>query len=339
MPGAHDRYGRSVRNQSNPGLLRPVLSIAAALILTMAMLTAAGVSRAPVAAADEVEFLSVPSPSMGRDITVQFQGGGPHAVYLLDGMRAQDDRSGWDINTDAFAQFNGSGVSVVMPVGGAASFYTDWYGPAVGNGTTQTYKWETFLTSELPGWLQANRGIDPRGNAVVGLSMSGSAALILAAYHPGNFIYASSLSGYLGLSVDPWPFMVGLAMAGAGGFNAVDMWGMNTNPAWKRNDPTVQVGRLVANNTRIWIYNGNGTPTDMDPAAEADPNVYSGQFLEGIGTDSSREFERRYHAAGGNNGVFNFPPNGIHSWGYWGGQLIAMKPDIQRVLGVPAPPG
>jgi diacylglycerol O-acyltransferase/trehalose O-mycolyltransferase len=31
--------------------------------------------------------------------------------------------------------------------------------------------------------------------------------------------------------------------------------------------------------------------------------------------------------------VFNFPPNGTHSWGYWGGQLQAMKPDIQRVLG------
>ncbi|EUA43381.1 antigen 85-C domain protein [Mycobacterium xenopi 3993] len=32
-----------------------------------------------------VEYLQVPSPSMGHDIKVQFQGGGPHAVYLLDG--------------------------------------------------------------------------------------------------------------------------------------------------------------------------------------------------------------------------------------------------------------
>nr|AAB22871.1 antigen 85C=secreted protein {N-terminus} [Mycobacterium tuberculosis, Peptide Partial, 37 aa] [Mycobacterium tuberculosis] len=30
-----------------------------------------------------VEYLQVPSASMGRDIKVQFQGGGPHAVYLL----------------------------------------------------------------------------------------------------------------------------------------------------------------------------------------------------------------------------------------------------------------
>ena len=36
---------------------------------------------------------------MGRNIRIQFQGGGPHAVYLLDGLRAQDDYNGWDINT------------------------------------------------------------------------------------------------------------------------------------------------------------------------------------------------------------------------------------------------
>ena len=170
-------------------------------------------------------MLSVPSPSMGRDITVQFQGGGPRAVYLLDGLRARDDRNGWDIETGAFSWFDGSGLSVVMPVGGMSSFYTDWYRPAVGNGTTQTYKWETFLTSELPGWLAANKGVSPTGNAVVGLSMSGGAALVLAAYHPGQFVYAGSLSGFLNTSSRLWPVLIGIAMADAGGFNALDMWG------------------------------------------------------------------------------------------------------------------
>ena len=51
-----------------------------------------------------VEYLMVPSAGMGRDIKVQFQSGGPNspAVYLLDGLRAQDDFNGWDINTQAF---------------------------------------------------------------------------------------------------------------------------------------------------------------------------------------------------------------------------------------------
>ena len=71
-----------------------------------------------------------------------------------------------------------------MPVGGQSSFYTDWYQPAKGSDGTSTYKWETFLTQELPAYLAANKGIAPTGNAVVGLSMSGGAALTLAAYYP-----------------------------------------------------------------------------------------------------------------------------------------------------------
>ena len=51
-----------------------------------------------------VDYLQVPSGAMGRNIKVQFQSGGPNspAVYLLDGLRAQDDYNGWDINTPAF---------------------------------------------------------------------------------------------------------------------------------------------------------------------------------------------------------------------------------------------
>ena len=282
-----------------------------------------------------VEVVSVPSPSMGRDITVQFQAGGPKAVYLLDGLRTRDDRSGWDIETGAFSWFDGSGLSVVAPVGGMSSFYTDWYRPAVGNGTTQTYKWETFLTSELPAWLAANRGVSATGNAVVGLSMSGSSALILAAYHPGQFVYAGALSGFLNLSRGLWPVLVGISMGDAGGFNALDMWGPYGGPAWQRNDPMLQIGRLVSNGTRIWVYSGNGNPTDLD-AGLGNAQIPA-QFLEGLTIRTNREFQAAYTRAGGSNGVFNFPPNGTHSWGYWGGQLQAMKPDIQRVLGV-APP-
>jgi diacylglycerol O-acyltransferase/trehalose O-mycolyltransferase len=282
-----------------------------------------------------VEVLSVPSPSMGRDIPVQFQGGGPKAVYLLDGLRARDDRNGWDIETGAFQWFDGSGLSVVMPVGGMSSFYTDWYGPAVGNGGTWTYKWETFLTSELPGFLAANKGVSPTGNAVVGLSMSGGSALILAANHPGQFVYAGSLSGFLNPSAGLWPLLIGIAMADSGGFNPTAMWGPPGGPAWQRNDPTLQAGRLAANGTRIWVYCGTGRPSDLD-AGLGNAQIPA-QLLEGMTLSSNTNFQQRYRSAGGRNGVFNFPPNGTHSWGYWGGQLQAMKPDIQRVLG--AAPG
>jgi diacylglycerol O-acyltransferase/trehalose O-mycolyltransferase len=318
----------AVSKTGRRGIVGLVMAVVAAVLVPAFGVTAVHPSAARAA---QVELLSVPSPSMGRNITVQFQGGGPKAVYLLDGLRAQDDRSGWDINTGAFSWFDGSGVSVVMPVGGMSSFYADWYRPAVGNGTTQNYKWETFLTAELPAWLSANKAISPSGNAVVGLSMSGSSALILAAYHPGQFVYAGSLSGFLNLSANYWPLLVSVAMADAGGFNALDMWGPYGGPAWQRNDPMLHIGQLVSNNTRIWVYSGNGNPTDLD-AGLGDAQIPA-QFLEGLTLRTNRAFQNRYQAAGGRNGVFDFPPNGTHSWGYWGGQLQAMKPDIQRVLG------
>jgi diacylglycerol O-acyltransferase/trehalose O-mycolyltransferase len=283
-----------------------------------------------------IEYLDVPSSAMGRYVRVEFQSGGPgsHAVYLLDSMEAGDDFNGWDINTAAFDWYYQSGLSLVMPVGGKSSFYSDWYQPAVGNGQTYTYKWETFLTYELPAWLAANRDVASTGNAAVGLSMGGSAALILAAYHPERFIYAGSLSGFLNLSAAQWPGLVRVAMMWNGGFNPEAMWGPAGDPAWARNDPTVNVARLVANNTRVWIYCGNGTPTDPALASPDAPIAGLG-FLEGFAIDSNIAFKDAYIAAGGTNGVFNFP-DGIHSWGYWGQQLQQMKPDLQRVLGATA---
>jgi diacylglycerol O-acyltransferase/trehalose O-mycolyltransferase len=270
---------------------------------------------------------------MGRNIKIQFQGGGANApaVYLLDGMRAQDDFNGWDINTPAFEWYNQSGLALVMPVGGQSSFYSDWYKPACGKAGCTTYKWETFLTSELPQYLSANKQVRPTGAAAVGLSMAGSSALILAAYHPQQFIYAGSLSALLDPSQGMGPSLLGLSMGDAGGYKPADMWGPKEDPAWQRNDPSLQVGKLVANNTRIWVYCGNGKPSDLGG------DNLPAKFLEGFVRTSNLKFQDAYKAAGGQNAVFNFDANGTHDWPYWGAQLHAMEPDLQSVLG--ATPG
>lgn len=277
-----------------------------------------------------VEYLWVPSPSMGRDIKIQFQSGGANspALYLLDGLRAQDDFNGWDINTPAFEWYYQSGLSVVMPVGGQSSFYSDWYEPACGKVGCQTYKWETFLTGELPQYLSANKQVKPTGSAAVGLSMAGSSALTLAIYHPRQFVYAGAMSGLLDPSNAMGPWWIGLAMNDAGGYKAADMWGPKEDPAWPRNDPMANIGKLIANNTRIWIYCGNGKPSDLGG------NNVPAKLLESFVRTSNIKFQNAYNEGGGHNAIFNFPDSGTHSWEYWGEQLNEMKADLQQTLGV-----
>jgi len=280
-----------------------------------------------------VEYLEVPSAGMGRDIKIQFQSGGANSpgLYLLDGLRAQDDFNGWDINTPAFEWYLDSGLSVIMPVGGQSSFYSDWYKPACGKAGCSTYKWETFLTQELPAYLSANKGVDASRNAAVGLSMAGSAAMTLAIYHPNQFQYAGSLSGFLNLSEGWWPMLVGLSMGDAGGYKTDDMWGPSSDPAWKRNDPIKQVSRIVANGTRLWIYCAPGGSTPLDE--RADPNqAFNADSLESTAIKSNKDFQEAYAKAGGNNATFVFPTSGNHAWPYWGQQLNSLKPDLITTL-------
>ena len=320
-----------------PSRLRRLLAVAAALLTLPAVSVVVGGSPSANAFSREglpVEYLDVYSTSMGRNIRVQFQPAGAassKAVYLLDGMRARDDYNGWDIETPAFEWFYNSGVAAVMPVGGQSSFYSDWYSPSSFNNQGYTYKWETFLTSELPLWLATNKQISMTGNGVVGLSMSGSAALILSAYHPSQFTYAASLSGFLNPSALLMQQAIRVAMLDAGSYNVDNMWGAPWDSAWKRNDPIKQVARIVANGTRLWIYCAPGGNSPVNP--NPDPNQqFNADSLEGMALKSNKDFQEAYAKAGGNNATFVFPPAGNHAWPYWGQQLTSLKPDLIATL-------
>jgi len=215
-----------------------------------------GSTGATVAAA--FESLLVPSPSMGRDIPVAFLAGGPHAVYLLDAFNAAPDVSNWVTAGNAMNTLAGKGISVAAPAGGAFSMYTNWER----DGSKQ---WETFLSSELPDWLAANKGLAPGGHAAVGASQGGYAAMALATFHPDRFGFAGSLSGFLYPSNTTTG---GAILAGLQQFGGVDgngMWGAPQLGRWKWHDPDVHASLLAQNNSRIWVWSpmnmgGDGPP-------------------------------------------------------------------------------
>ena len=148
--------------------------------------------------------------------------------------------------------------------------------------------------------------------------MAGSASMILAVYHPNQFTYAASLSGFLNPSEGSWPFLINISMGDAGGFKAERHVGSgreDPNSGWKRNDPMVQIPTLVANGTRLWVYCGNGT------AQRARWRRPARDLPGGLTIRTNITFRDNYIAAGGTNGVFNFPENGTHNWAYWGREL------------------
>ncbi|MBF6166401.1 esterase family protein [Streptomyces gardneri] len=284
----------------------------------------APVLRAPAGGFTE---LSVPS-SMGP-IKVQVQWaarGGSAALYVLDGLRAPGDHNQWTTDTDALRQFENDNVTLVFPVGGHSSFYTDWYRPSSTNGQTTTYKWETFLTRELPAYLQ-RYGVSRTNNAIVGASMGGNAALTLAAHHRDQYKFAGSFSGFLHPTFPLWNEAMRAAMWDEGHFNVDDMWGPAGDPAWSRNDATVQAELLRG--LPIYISTGNGVPGPQDLPYGVG-NTVNAMSLESMTTTATQIFRDRIAALGITARVDIV--NGTHTWPYWQQALATARPMILDAL-------
>ncbi|NKY36186.1 esterase family protein [Nocardia speluncae] len=328
------RFGRAAgpkrsigRSRAPRGWRNRILAIGAA---ALALPVAAGIA-APTAVASPaapvhrgaLEELMVPS-SMGP-IKVQVQWaarGGNAGLYLLDGLRAREDRNAWSFETNALQQFGGDNISLIMPVGGQSSFYADWYSPSNTNGQKFTYKWETFLTEELPAFLEGH-GVSRTNNAVAGLSMGGSAALSLAAYHRDQFRSAAAYSGYLNISAPGMREAIRIAMLDAGRYN-VDSMAAPWSPQWLRMDPFVFAPQLRGLPMYISAASGLPGPHDQPAGAVGAFNTGNAMALEALSLVNTRAFQARLKTLG-INAHFDFPSVGTHSWKYWESQLFASR--------------
>ena len=286
------------------------------IVGAVALALGVGGAVVPSAAAAGAEMLMVPSAAMGRDIPVAFQGGGPHAVVLLDAFNAGPDVSNWVTAGNAMNTLAGSGLSVVAPAGGAYSLYTNWEA----NGSKQ---WETFLADELPSWLAANKGLAPNRHAIVGVSQGGTGAMMMATFHPDRYAYAGSLSGFLNPSDTQTNGVISNAINIGDNIDA--MWGAPQLGRWKWHDPNVHANLLVQNNTRLWVYSPLTTVCG-DPAAMGGGDC-------SVAQGSNRIFYAHYRSLGGRNGHWDITGGGGNDWGTWAGQLGAMAGDISAALG------
>lgn len=273
-----------------------------------------------------VQLCDVWSPAMGYNVTVQVQPsarGGNAGYYLLDGLRATQHSNAWIVDVNAAATFNNSNITLAMPVGGAGSFYADWQGPATYDlHNPVNYQWETFLTSELPAYLETHFGVARNNNSIAGLSMGGTAALNLAAKHPSQFRQALSYSGYLTMTLPGAQTLLRAALLDAGGFNLNAMYGSMVNPRRFENDPFLNLGGLDTRN--IYISAGAGIPATEDQGI-LPQHIASGMVLEWIAQLSTRMYGAKALAQGVNV-IQDYPSTGLHNWNQFGYQLNKTKP-------------
>lgn len=294
----------------------------------------------------------------GIDVWVESNGMGPiksrvfrahdhntkRVAYVLDGLRARSDLSGWEIETNVAQMLAARNINVVMPVGGMSSFYTDWIQPssfvptgsASGSASGSAYPgravWETFLTHELPAALHARFGFASTRNAIFGISMSGGSAITLATYHPQQFSYAGSLSGFLDTSEPFMPIAMRIAMIDAGNYNMDDMWGPPRNPLWLRNDPTWFAPSIPASHVRLFVSSGNGNPSGWDgPLGPF--NIFNAEQLERIALQNTQQFQNKLDSIGFHNVLYYYPPVGIHTWADWMDAVNVMLPDLSAHIG------
>lgn len=311
--------------------------------LIMAVATALGIAAVatPAASADDRAILGPRcswsnynhwiqncwfySNAMGQDIQVQIKRSNSEAaIYMLDGLRARDDWNGWTWQGRIGDVFENDDVNVVMPVGGASQFYADWVGNFGGNTTPKNPMWETFLTKELPAHLASGFGIAKNRNAVVGLSMGGTAALNLAGRHRDQFKQVTSLSGYLNTT---WPGMyLALQFAmnqGSQGANIWDMWGSPVDPVRFQNDPMLNVASLRG--MPVYVAAAAGIPNggqDMTNFFNDPIGGVSGILLEQMAASQTVRYELAARVAGANV-TASYPLIGVHNWTLW-------KPELQK---------
>ncbi|AZA12550.1 alpha/beta hydrolase-fold protein [Corynebacterium choanae] len=248
-------------------------------------------------------------------------------LWMLDGLRATDEDSGWTLHTNIAQFMADKNVTVVLPVGGTASFYTDWDKPDNG----KHYMWESFLTNELPAVLaKGYRANDDR--AIVGLSMGGTAAVNLAEHRPDLFNFVGSFSGYLDTTSAGMATAIDRAV-NEEGFHAENMWGPAGSQRWIDNDPKLGIEALRGKT--VYVSAGSGRDDFGTPGSVADAQANeAGKMLEVLSRMTSETFARRADAIPDVHLVTQFRPSGVHAWPYWQFEITQAWPYIADSLGL-----
>ena len=312
------------------------------------------------AADDRVDAYEVYSPSMKRDIPVAVIPATNEAgdrvenaptIYLLNGAGGAEQNNDWlnynkstDGHEGTIDFYSGKGVNVVIPMAGAFSYYLDWQQEPNGNYLNGPQKWETFLTKELPGPIEAelNASKDKRG--IIGFSMSASSALLLAEHNPGYYDAVGAFSGCYAMA-DPVAHLAHGLTVERGGGTMEQMVGPAGSPASVYNDALLNAGELAGTGTEIYVSNSSGLAGETDmvgyytaqgadfAAALANSAVLQveGGVIEAFTNKCTHDLKAKLDSEG-IPATFNFRNVGTHSWPTWRDDIAASWPTFEKAF-------
>nr|WP_051163028.1 alpha/beta hydrolase family protein [Nocardia transvalensis] len=251
-------------------------------------------------------------------------------LYLLNGANGGIDGSWYD-ETDVAEFFRDKQVNVVIPIGGAGSYFADWQAddPILGR-----QRWSTFLTTELPPIVDA--ALNGTGaNAIAGLSMAGTSVFQLAMAAPRLYRAIGSYSGCVRTSDPQGQAMVQAVVARQRG-NALNMWGPLSDQAWADHDPYLHADRLRG--TAVYVSTGTGVPGELDTPQGTRGDLLQltwqllfGSPLEAMANVCTQQLHDRLIQLN-IPATFDFRPTGTHSWGYWQEDLHRSWPLFETAL-------
>jgi S-formylglutathione hydrolase FrmB len=250
-------------------------------------------------------------------------------LYLLHGCCDYDVRGSqaWTTHGEAEQATAGLPLIVVMPDGGRAGFYTDWYRKGAGGPP----EWERYHIGQLIPWIDASfqTRAAREGRAVVGLSMGGFGAFSYAARHPDRFVAAASFSGAVDTNINP-DVLDGLTVQD--GATPGDVFGVRETDEvrWRAHNPWDLAENLRG--LHLELRTGNGQPGPYDDGA-GPPDA-----LESTVHDMTVSTHERLTALGIPHIFDDYGP-GTHTWPYWARDLRTTLPEVMAVLAnPPAPP-
>lgn len=312
---------------------------------------------------NKVRWVQTYSPSMERDIDLavitpngEFDQERP-TIYMLNGAGGAEQGMDWisatagksDTDIIDFYSDPAKNVNVVIPMGGAFSYYTDWLeSPNTSYLNYPKIKWETYLTRELPQALEP--AINGNGQrAIAGMSMSATSSLLLAQHNPGFYDAIGSYSGCAATST-PLPRFYAALTVNRGGGTPDQMWGPANGQYARYNDALINATAHNFADSKIYVSTNSGLPGENEMLSSMlKPGSSFAQSSAAFQTSSTLTVEggaieaamnacthdlKRKMDSEGVEAKWVFRPTGTHSWPGWRSDIRESWPTFADAFGI-----